>query len=294
MRLTSPIVAGLAAVPMALSPVLPFSPARAALPDAVVRSAPSPADSTPTRSAGARCPEGTRVTGGGGRIIGGAGKVVLVRLQPIHTNNLDRYEATAIESEPYDGVWQVEAYAVCAPGVPGIGIREDTIEIDDPMPPGGSAGTSGACANEGATLISVGGRAYGGHGRLHLDRMEVFGASQTPTVSASVGAQGTVDPITVSAYTVCGDLPPESTEPVEGQSALDSAAVKQATATCPAGMAVTGTGGEITTDREIVLEALVPEILPGNVPGDQVTVTAREAVPTGDDWRVRATAFCAA
>ena len=53
------------------------------------------------------------MTGGGGRVNGGGGQVVLTRMQPVDTNNQDRYDVTAIESGDASS-WSVQAFAVCA------------------------------------------------------------------------------------------------------------------------------------------------------------------------------------
>jgi hypothetical protein len=59
----------------------------------------------------ARCPDGQKITGGGGMIEGGLGQVILEDL----TNESDRYTVTAFEDDNgWSSTWRVYAYAICA------------------------------------------------------------------------------------------------------------------------------------------------------------------------------------
>lgn len=87
----------------------------AALPGAVVKSASSEFNSRSPKTAVARCPAGKRVIGGGGR-VNNASHVVITGLQPVHTNNLDRYQVSAAEDEiGFSGQWAVQAFSRSAP-----------------------------------------------------------------------------------------------------------------------------------------------------------------------------------
>jgi len=80
-------------------------------------------DTTPTKSAFANCPSGTRVVGGGGWAFDNdAGKVHFTRLEPFHVASLDTYAVEAASEPGFTGAWWLQAYAICAPAPAGIQI----------------------------------------------------------------------------------------------------------------------------------------------------------------------------
>jgi hypothetical protein len=94
----------------------------------------------------------------------------------------------------------------------------------------------------------------------------------------------------VRAYAVC-------TSPLPGRalrfaaSPNDSSSPKSATAACPAGTRVVGTGGQVglTTSNQLVLDEVIP-----NASLTGVTATGIEdETGTGSDWNVEANASCA-
>ena len=79
-------------------------------------------------------------------------------------------------------------------------------------------------------------------------------------------------------------------------SPFDSEPTKTARALCPAGTRVTGTGAEVFDvsfdGPQLYLEAVVPEVLVGGVPGNDVQVIARESIATDVAWNIRRHSHC--
>jgi hypothetical protein len=81
---------------------------------AYVTNASTPSSAS-TQSVDATCPGGTGVIGGGADIIGGGTDVALKASIPIGPANPNSWRATATETNPVEGNWQVTATAVCPP-----------------------------------------------------------------------------------------------------------------------------------------------------------------------------------
>lgn len=140
----------------------------------------------------------------------------------------------------------------------------------------------------------MGGRITGGQGNIHLVRT---GGAISPDVSTMAQAQAVPDGFdedwSLTAYAVCVPRPGEGDSTVETEFVSGSGAAQRVTATCPAGMSVTGGAGTVDGPNPIpVIQAVLPEALPGAVPADEVEVVAREDIPTSANWTVIAVAFC--
>lgn len=268
------------------------TPAHAVLPGAQVISAITQFDSEPVKTATAFCPEGKRVTGGGGRITGPT-HIVMTRLQPIHTNNQDRFEVSAAEDEIGTGqTWSVQAFAVCADPLPQQEIVSTTVSDN-----GLSSQSAAARCPSDKRALSGGGRITGGQGQVHLSAVR-----NAPTLTLTTGQEdstGFAGSWTVTTYVVCAAIDPTKLIFNTLASAVDSTSPKFVSTDCSgvAGFRVTGGGFAITAPDaagEVVIQAVLPEVLIGGVPGTQVRVIARENNPTNEIWRVSAGASCAA
>jgi len=269
-------------------------PAGAALPGAVVTDAVTPFDSEPAKTAQARCPAGTRVTGGGARISAGGGRVALVRAQPVHEEGAqDRFVVTAVEDEiGTTATWSLQAYAICA-NVPGLTIVRAAVT---------DAGRSyqsviSRCPAGQRTVTGGGGQVSGGGGQVSLAG---FGNTVTGTQMGTLAAgledlSGFSGSWTLISYTVCG---PENIGGLGGTQTLpiDSNSPKIVSVACDTGASVTGTGAQVSDvsvdGPQLYLEAVVPEVLVGGVPGNNVQVIARESIATGEVWNVRRHSHC--
>ncbi|MFG1941529.1 hypothetical protein [Nonomuraea sp. NPDC048826] len=263
------------------------------LPGAVVVSVTSALDSTTPKTAQPRCPEGKRVTGGGFRINGGGAHVVPTRLQPVHTNNRDRYDVAAAEDETgVSGSWSVTGYAICSDPLPGMVIRSTTIQ-DDPASDELSAGST--CSGV-SVVMGTGAAVTGGGGQVSVTRTGPL-SLVTPSFTAASAKEdptGYDQPWTLTAYAVCAEVPLSSVGRDFDTSPGDTQSPKSATATCPQGMRVTGAAGtfNIHSSRDVIMQAMVPEAVNGNQPGTRTTVTAHERTPSGGNWSAVAAAHC--
>jgi hypothetical protein len=250
-------------------------------------------DVTP-KVARAECPDGLRVTGGFGRVTGDPRHVVLTRMEPIHTNNLDRFEVTAAadETDPA-GQWAVTAVAICADPLPGQEIFSFTVNA-----PAGSAGRS-AFANcpGGLSMIGSGGQITGGQGEVHLSRTGPvtetdFGRAVAAGTADSTGFAGAWS---VTAFVVCAEVAFADLARPSADSDLNSATPKVVDVDCPGGMFVTGGGGYSVNagPGDVVTQSIMPEALPGAIPGDTATLVLRENNPTDRNWLARVRAHCA-
>lgn len=263
-----------------------------ALPGAVVVPSPmSPDNSDATKTISAFCPEGRRVTGGGGRIIRGGGQVVMTRMQPVHTNNHDRFDVTAAEDQGGLGSnWALQAYVICSSPI-GQQIVEVTLDAEPDDPPTAFFATA-SCPSP-MRAVGGGGRITGGQGQVQLGH-SVDAFSGTAHVAAGVlDADGTDDPWSVTAYAVCAPLSASQVTPVRQTSINNSSNPKAQPVDCPAGMRVSGVGGRASIGTpNVAFESLIPEADAQGVPGDTATVTARETNPTNESWTVQAAAYC--
>jgi hypothetical protein len=265
------------------------TPASAALPGAVGRSAQTDFAPAQLKTISAFCPAGTRVTGGGGRVVGFTSHVHMVRLQPVHTNNLDRFEVVArADEEGTSAQWALTAFAICAAPLPGQVIVAGTSTLGSPN----NRRASSRCP-DGTMALGTGGRITGGEGQVQLNQ-----TTAGPTGGLAQGQEdvtGFVGEWTVTSYAVCADIGGAGHAALSGFSSdPPSAERKIARAICPAGMTITGGSAEIGGGDTIrpVIESIQPEFLPGAIPGNEITVVARENVPTASSWTLRAIATC--
>ena len=270
------------------------TPASAAVTGATVRSDQTEFNAESPKVAKALCPEGKRVTGGFGRVTGDPRHVVLTRMEPVHTNGLDRFEvvASADETDPTNQ-WAVTAVAICADPLPGQQIFSRTVNA----PPGAEGQPATATCPDDLLMIGSGGRITGGQGEVHLSRtgpVNEFSIGQA-SAAGTADSTGFAGAWSVTAFVVCARVPAaDLARPVE-DSVLNSESPKAAHVTCPAGMFVTGGGGNGVNDAtgNVVIQAIMPEALPGAIPGDEATLTLRENNPVGGNWLARARLHCA-
>ncbi len=153
-------------------------------------------------------------------------------------------------------------------------------------------GISANCP-DGNRSIGGGGRIKGGHGQVQLRHSQEAGVHHF--VAGVVDVDGPDDPRSVTGYAVCAPLSADQVTTVQQDSVSNSTSPKSQPADCPPGMRVSGVGGSASIGSPnipLAFESLVPEVDAQNVPGNTVTVTARETNDTDDPWTVRATAYC--
>jgi hypothetical protein len=250
------------------------------------------------KTARAKCPLGTRVTGGGGRVIGST-HVVITRMQPTHTNNpsvQDEYVVTAREDEVgANATWAVAAYALCATASPSLGIQ--IVSMRSPTQSSQNIRAAVNCPGQKAVL-GTGARVNGGVGQVHLTELSMGELSTGTHVSIATAQEdntGFNGQWSLDVFAVCANIPSQNHEVISGFApGTPSQDRKLAPVTCPAGMSVTGVGATIMEPMSgrVVLEATVPEFLVGGVPGNEAFAIAREDVVNNDAWSLMVQAAC--
>jgi hypothetical protein len=217
------------------------APAAAAI-GANLYTATSASNSEPVKSAVAHCPAGTRVFGGGAKILNGGGGVTLATMIPFHSASGDGYSVAATERPgSYLEDWSVQAYAICAPPISGL-------EIVMSATTGQRKSTFAACPN-GKVVVGTG-------AAVGATRQGTFLYQVSPTqfsthnvyVAADRTASSTAPPdFAVFAFAVCAFEPTgydivDRTEYADGDVSLITSSI-----TC-GGRIVLGTGAAFSSD----------------------------------------------
>jgi hypothetical protein len=205
-------------------------------------------DSADSKSAVVACPPGKLVIGGGGHVIDGDGNVALRELTP----GFLVFEAAAAETVAYGGAWEVWAYGICVPPLPGLDIysyrsaqvtKSDVTEL-----------SATATCPAGSKVIGAGGEVSAGSiqwirpsDQGGVARVEVRGVAEVATS------------MTVTAIAVCADPLPgyeivfTPTSPYTGR-------LLQVSTTCP-------------TDKEVLATGVTKANAPGTSHLDGLFVT---------------------
>jgi len=235
---------------------------------------------------GGACPSGNAVSGAGGEITSGLGRVFLGQVSP--GAGADGFFARGVEDTMGTSVdWSVRTYGICGTPLPGVERVSTTGAADSPV--GKSLGV--ACP-AGKLVVGTGGeiaafppffQAVVLDGIIPLPGLEVARAG------GHENGPGTTESWTVTASAVCA-TPPPGLQRVAVTSPSDSEEIKIVTASCPAGKHLLGTGAEILNAAgDVLLDDVRPDAALKSL-----TVTAVEGhAGTTFDWRVTAYAICA-
>jgi hypothetical protein len=194
-------------------------------------------------------------------------------------------------------VLAVSASAWWAPGpasaVPLLPAITGMVKVEAPSPNNSAMAKSATVTcPTGKRLINAGGYIVGGGGNVGMDDIYPDLAANSVTVTGKE-----TDPLDtnwwVSAVATCADEP-AGLELISVPSSLtDSFYLKQATATCPIGKTLLGSGATIEGgEGEAILDAVAPNGGAGS-PATSVTVQAFESDPLADAWTANALAICA-
>ncbi len=287
MRRRSSIAAGLAIAAALLATAL-VSPAAGAVPGLDLVTA-GTGNSSANKAAAVDCPAGKAIIGTGARTGGGNGDVVIDSLDLFGESDL-----VVHGSEGGNGTteqWSVRAYAICA-DVSVAGVTRGHIgEQSSDSPRVTQVGTGGElnpCALQDEVLTGVGGTVVDGiAGRIVIDQLVPSADLQGTTVRAFEHGP-TNDVWGLDAHAICSQPLPGLQRVVATSPA--SSADKHATARCPAGKRVVGTGGEIIGGGGHVVTTYI-------LPDDDLTRVhvrgAEDEVGTTTSWSVRSYAICA-
>ena len=251
--------------------------ASAAVPGINLAATTSPFNSA-NKSSTVTCPAGDQVLGVGGGIDSGAGQVIVDDWMQI---NPTQAAVRGVEATPFAASWVAGATAICADPLPG---RIQVIATS------GSSSVDKfvtATCPAGKRLVASGADVLSGRGNVMIEQMvpdlttnsvTVLGHEQNPTP----------DNWQDRASAVCADPLPGLVR-VFTTSASNSTNSKTATASCPAGTVLTGTGAEtLSSGGQAAVESIEP-----NAFINGVTARGTEIRPTSLNWTVTAFAICA-
>jgi len=215
-------------------------------------------DTSPTKSAFAVCPSGTRVVGGGGWAFDNdAGKVHFTRLEPFHSSAIDTYAVEAASEPGFAGNWWLQAYAICVTAPAGYQVVA-------------SAPTTSAsptfvskfvdCPGN-LKLLGTGAKITNGGREVGVQRTASDGGLTRALSTAREDANGYSGNWTLTSYGVCAS-------PVAGASnAVTQTSGSVAIGNCPTGTAAhsVGGGGPFFDAGPVFLTVLFPMSNAGQV-----------------------------
>ncbi|MEV4758356.1 hypothetical protein AB0J86_25005 [Micromonospora sp. NPDC049559] len=279
-----PITLTLAALTTA-AVVIPAGPAAAAVPGLVRISEVSASNSDDVRSVTATCPVDTVALSGGYEINGATGEVTVTYLRP----NTTSVSAIAYEEDAFASNWTLTTYAVCATepaGLLHITASGSSNSNDFKSVP--------ATCSAGDGLIGLG-FSVGATGEAVVDDFRPNGGTSTAPTSVTVGAyeaEAYAGNWAVTTYGVCANTLPGLVR-ASASSTSSSTDYQSATASCPAGTVLVGSGFEVNgATGEVVVDDFRPNGGASTAP-TSVTVGAYEAEAYASNWWVTAYANCA-
>ena len=251
-------------------------------------------NSTSTRTATARCPQGQRVLGGGAKVLspnGGSayGNALLQALIP----GPSTYFAQAVEKRNgYSGDWALSAYAVCAPVPASLGVEIVSRNSDDSLefiPPFEYVNDVAAPCPAGKRIIGTGGILGGVTGGVSFQqiRPNQQGAYSFVQGVLEAGLGGTR--FTVTAYAICA-YPIQGWHVVIDGTDYNNARLQVTSVECPEGEQIIGGG---LTKGDGMGYARVETMWPLGSPFQKLSVIGGIPDPYGTyDWNLAAWAVC--
>jgi hypothetical protein len=244
--------------------------------------------SSQNKAAEAECPAGQDLLGVGGHVSGGENQVILDALDP----SLDSVEVHASERQGGTNAdWSVRALAICADAPVGAEVRATTFPFpdgDSSSPKTVSTAGGGPCTNE-HRLTGAGAEILDLEGQAVLDSILPSPDLESAAARAFEDQDGTLSDWRIRAHAICSATTLPGLERVV-RTGPSNSRDKHATARCPAGKRVVGTGGEIVGGLgQVGITYVLPE-------ADLTRVHVRGAEDRdgfGADWSVRAVAVCA-
>jgi hypothetical protein len=263
------------------------APAHASLAGVTLVSTPSDPDSD-DKEAYAQCPDGTKLFGGGGRIVDGGGQVLISAIIP--DPDLLGVTVRGEEDGDYAGSWRVLAMAVCAP--------EGNHNLTLVTQPSAVDGTSTSPRSSyalcgGQTLFSAGFELSYTDGNVFIAEMEPYPALDRVEIQAVEDFVTYTDPWDLKAFAICGD-PDTSTVALSTtvSTALNSSTTKTIESECDPGATTIGIGGMIHDLNGDGFTNAVLDRFSYSFGLSKVTVIARENGTTLDDWTLSGFAIC--
>ncbi|MEU7907887.1 hypothetical protein [Actinoplanes sp. NPDC049118] len=271
------------------------APASAAVPGHRVVVTTSGFDATDFKTApDAACPTGKRLIGTGYTTSSGLGNEIAVdEVIPVGSPDAAPTSARvgAAESDvTADRSWNVSASAICSDPLPGL----QRVLANSAFNSNHSKSATAQCP-AGKQLTGTGYSINGSAGEIVIERVQPNNGPSAAPTAVSVHATES-DPVaaswSVQAFAVCANPLPGLVQVAQQSSAFDSTQTKSATAKCPTGKILTGTGYLTIATSGVGGELTIDSVRPAGL-GGSVEVRAVEEDPFGGNWRVDAVAICA-
>ncbi len=267
-------------------------PAAGAVPGLVRVAAVSANNSNDFHSATATCPAGKRLTGTGFQLNGATGEANVDDFRPNGgvAAGPTSLVTGAYEEDSFALTWTVTTYGICANPLPGL-VR---VSATGPTNSNDFHSTTATCP-AGKQLTGAGYEIVGATGEAVVDDFQPNGGIGTAPTSVTVGAYESdafAGTWTLIAYAICANPVPGLVR-VMAVSANNSNDFHSATATCPAGKVLLGTGfvmNGVTGDG--IVDDLQPNGGVATAP-TSVFVGAYEADGFAGNWTVTAYGICA-
>jgi hypothetical protein len=193
-------------------------------------------------------------TGVGGEISGGTGDVFLRELTSFRFFGEDP-AALAAAMPDEDGAsrdWSVRAYAICSTLLPGLEVVTDRGTADSTE----TQSVTVTCP-AGKRVVGTAGAANTSNGQAVLSGLMPSSAT-TVTAIATEDPNGNEDDWFVRATAICA-TPPPGLQIVRVRTVVDDGELATATARCPRGKYVLGTGANVIGDMTPMLDDLRPD-----------------------------------
>jgi hypothetical protein len=243
--------------------------------------------SSPTNSlnklVNATCPVGKRLIGAGGDITGGGGQVVIDDLSP--NPALTSVRVAAVEDQTgATAKWSVRAYAICADPVAGLQLISASVNSNSVT----GSDVSAVCP-AGKKVLGAGGELTAAGGQVVMDDILPDPALASVRVTGFEDGNGTASNWNVRAFAICAN-PLPGLQRIIATTVSNSVTGSRATAVCPAGKKLTGTGGDFTGALgEVVMDDITP-----SATLTSLTVTgAEDESGAAANWTVHSYAICA-
>jgi hypothetical protein len=262
------------------------TPAHAALSPASLVTTPSVTDSN-DKEARADCPADTVLYGGGARISGGDGQVLVSAIIP--DDSLAFVTVRGEEDGDFPGDWTIVAQAVCGPaGNHGLHVETypSSVNGTDVAP----RSAYGFCPGE--VVFSAGFELSFTDGEVFIAEMEPSALLDVVEVQAVEDFSYT-DPWDLAAIVICG-APDTSTLVLSTvvASATNSTTSKTVEPKCDAGYTSIGIGAMIHDVNGDGFTNAVVDRFSFNFGLSKVSVSARENGTTLDDWQTSGSVIC--
>ena len=260
------------------------TPAVAVGPSTIRVATTSALDGNPSKSVTLACPAGKRLVGAGAAVNSAGPDVRVYQITP----NAGLTGLTVRALAAVDPSWSLTGYGICTDiPLPGLE-RQMFISGSD-----SNSKSATAFCSAGKQLLGTGGLLSGAVSNVLIDDVLPHSTLDRVTVWGVEGQGGNAGIWSVTAVAICASVSPIQVSRMEGASAFDSSSPKSASATCPQGTVMFGTGAElINGSGQVKIEDITPNGSSLVMPTSNTVLAAEDADGTLTSWQVKSYAIC--